>query len=165
MSCKEYSNPCTLEKTFRVLLSWLWPLPPGPDGWGWSQRVPLHAGGVLPHGERQGAMLGRHAAPVGLHLWPRTSQHQPIRMQGDDYTQRAGYGFHRTSLSIVNIICCFEDLADWATHESHQEPRENRWGHVWKVPVSWDLCGDSGCAHTLRPGYVYIKFPLFKAAL
>lgn len=42
----------------------------------------LHAGGVLPHGERHGALLGRHAPPVGLHLWSRPTEHQPIRVQG-----------------------------------------------------------------------------------
>lgn len=42
----------------------------------------LHAGGVVPHGERQGALLGRHGPPVGPHLQSRPPEHRPITVQG-----------------------------------------------------------------------------------
>lgn len=50
--------------------------------------MPLHAGGVLPHGEWNGALLGRHAPPVGLHLRPRPPEHRPVGMQGGGLAAR-----------------------------------------------------------------------------
>lgn len=81
----EYAAYCLLSWNWGIM-NWLsvqcWCFYPGPDGWGRGQRVPLPAGGVLPHGERHGALLGRHAPSVGLHLraWPPGPR--PIRVQG-----------------------------------------------------------------------------------
>lgn len=91
----------------------LWTLPAGPDGGGWGQRAALHAGGELPHGKWHRQELGRHEAPVGLHLWPREAQHRLAQLQ---------------------------DSADGAAHEPHQEPWKNHWGMLFLSGVGLYLC-------------------------
>lgn len=75
----------------------------GPHGGRRGERAALHAGGELPYGERHRAELGRHEAPVGLHIWAREAQYRHQELQ--DFTHRA-------------------------SHESNQKQREDRRGKL-----------------------------------
>lgn len=68
--------------------------------------MPLHAGGVLPHGERDGALLGRHAPPVGLHFRSRPLEHQPSRLQG---TTQLGRCFTVCILNVRKPCCAVQE--------------------------------------------------------
>lgn len=59
----------------------------------------------------------------------------------------------RTRLLLSLCMFSIQDPTDWATHEPDQKPRENRWNHVWEVPVLRHLRGHPGRAHSVRSGW------------
>jgi len=91
----------------RLTFDLLTPPLPGPDGGRRGQRAALHAGGELPDGQRHREELGRHEAPVGLHLRAREARHRLAQLQNP---------------------------TDGAAHEPHQEQGEDHRGGVAPPP-------------------------------
>lgn len=107
----------------------------GLDGRGRGQWAALYVGGELPYGEWHCAQLGRHEASVGLHVWPRKTQHQLEWLQDPSYR---------------------------ATNEPNQEPGEDHWGEcVWEFVYVFCMLLDTWLHCKMRAKECYSVIMIF----
>ena len=156
-----------LRVRIRVFLSvcWtvdLWPLT-GPDGGRRGQRAALHVGGELPHGEWHRQELGRHEAPVGLHLRPRETQHQLTRLQNPsdgaahEPNQEQRKDHRGGSQKNQTWQTCHWWSAQWTSWVHVSSLCVSAPGDVWNIPVHRSLYRHPGRPHALRSRCVCVR--------